>query len=281
MSALLPSRELSEFRHRKVVRPKPIAGRGMGKRLMLLAKDPRPKSIEQMLSILSRVKTASPHKLLAAVAGEDERFGAFFDPSLTPSEQSYYLRTKYFSELASLGLFYHEGKGALLPVTHSFSLGNAKGFLLEDSSALGEFDGSTFGGRILLSNLSEHMIQHELQHVFDGFFGLGRELGSREYRAELASLAFSESETSEILQSFLSKSRYPEDPESVYVQAASRIITELSGKLGTSWEKMHSLSDDADFLSKVREAALEMLDEVYLETVGFSYKKIISCFSSG
>jgi len=279
MAVQTSPRNIAAFKKRREVKMSPISKRSQGKRLMLLAKDPRPKSIEQMLSILSTVKTASPSKLLIAVAGENGRLSSSFGSRLTPAEEVHYLRAKHFSELASLGLFYHELGDTLFHVTHSFSLGKVEGFLLEDSSALEPFSGSSFRGRVLLAIPNEHLLQHELQHSFDTLFELSWDTGSGEYRAELASLAFSESETSEILQAFLFKFRYPEDPDSVYVRAASRIITELSGKLDVSWRKMLIMSDEPDFLSKMREASLELLDEAYLEAVGIAYTKIVERFS--
>ncbi|MBD3398561.1 hypothetical protein GF412_04955 [Candidatus Micrarchaeota archaeon] len=274
-------RELAAFRHRKGVRPQSIPKKRIGKRLRLLAKDPRPKAIEEMLSILSIIKTSSPSKLLAAVAGEDERFESFFDPCLTFSEQSHYLRTKHFSDLASLGLVYHEGKSALLEATHSFSLGSANGFLLEDQGALGGFSGSTFRDRILVTNLSEQIMQHELQHAFDSCIGLkSQDEGLGEYRAELASLAFSESETGAILRSFISKASRQGSRGSVYANAAAMIISGLEKRLGLSREKLLDLSGDAAFLHKVREVSLALLDRDYSGRTGLSYTSLVNTASN-
>jgi|GEM_PF-5687760 len=279
MATATATKNLAAFKERKNLRITPIKKRRLGKRLELLSKDPQPKAQEQMFSILSSITTSSPAKLLLAIVGDREEVGEFFNPRLVPSEEVHYLRTKHFAKLASLGLIYHEQKNCLLGSSAGFVLGSVHGFLLEDSSALGGYAGSTFNTRILVTLTSQHILQHELQHAFDSLFGIGKENGSGEYRAELAALAFSESETSKIFQAFLFKSRFPEDPFSVYVKAASRIISELKNEFGYSWWKLVDLSEDVSFLEKVRAHSLELLDREYQNRLGITYSALLNTFS--
>ena len=276
MATATATKDLTAFKDRKKVKITAIKKRALGKRLELLSRDLQPRAQEEMFSILSCVEDASPAKLMLAVTGENEQVGSLFNPRLNPTEEVHYLRTKHFAHLASFGLIYDEQRNRLLRASAGFVLGSVRGFLLEDATALGGYAGSTFNKRILVTLTTQHILQHELQHAFDSLFGINREKGSGEYRAELAALAFSESETGKIFQAFLFKSRFPEDPSSIYVKAASRIISELKTKFGCSWWELVDLSEDSSFLEKVRSYSLTLLDLEYQDKMGLTYSLLIN-----
>lgn len=168
-------------------------------------------------------------------------------------------------------------------ITKRFWIGNILGFVSPNLGAKirGCADGENL--EIAVESEKDYVIQHELQHLFDYLLRLSPVFGSdvsTEYRGYLASLAFTDTYQLRAFKPentiFLEKPTGPTDKLSPHAFAKQRYYKEFLAK-GTITRKdwMEGKVD----VEKIKESALQLLNEAYKRICGFTYERILEPFS--
>ncbi len=173
----------------------------------------------------------------------------------------------------------------LLPYSHSFSSGAAKGFVVTDDEyfvaqeSMGFCQGYQLfiRGNLLGANdgTFSFVLNHELQHLFDNLIGLGVESteDQSEYRATLSEFAFHDPELAPYALCGMKKDLLGKYNSKPHETARRKILREFTAYLHakSSLWKPHQV-ELLPALAKVQ------LNKSYLEMIGVTYDDILEPF---